>query len=313
MFWHDLDQRLCEHLSTAKREVVLVAPFIKATAFQRLLDAVRPGVRVRTFTRWRVDEVAVGVSDLAVLDFVEAHAGAELHLCDELHAKVFLVDGAAALLGSANITAAALGLSAKPNFEVLQATRVAPGTARLFLAELEGRSRLATRAEAETLRAEAEALGARLPREAVTPPDAQGEGGAIQKQSWFPSFRSPDRLYALAVDDDWMLKAASGEPALQDLVALTPPLEAGEAAFDAHVRAVLLASPLVASLEAFLVAPQRFGALTDWLRTILPEASHEGRQSAGQTLIRWLTYFSPDRFEVDVPGTYSEVLRLRRS
>lgn len=310
MFWRVLDQRVCEHLSAAKREVVLVAPFIKATAFKRLLDAVRPEVGIRTFTRWRVDEVAAGVSDLSVLDLVEAHGGAELHLCDELHAKVFLVDRAAALVGSANITSAALGLSSRPNLEVLQASALAPGTARLFVAELEDRSRPATRAEAEAIRAAVEMLGPKPPN-AASPPDAQDEGDAAEAPSWFPAFRSPDRLYALAVDEDWLRRAGSGEPALRDLVALAPPLDAGEAAFDAHVRAVLLGSSLVASLEAFLVAPQRFGALTDWLRTVLPEADHEGRQAAGQTLIRWLTYFAPDRFDVGVPGAYSEVLRLR--
>lgn len=312
MFWQNLDQRVCDHLATARREVVLVAPFIKAPAFSRLLYAVADGVHVRTFTRWRVEEVAAGVSDLEILDLVEARPEVELHLCDELHAKIFLVDGAAALLGSANITAAALGLSARPNLELLQATDLSIGTARLFLADLEGRSRVATRAEADKIRARAAALRDKLPLEAPDPPDAQGEGRGLDAKSWFPAFRSPDRLYGLARDDEWMQRATAGDPALRDLLALAPPLEAGEAAFDSYVRDALLRLPLVAALQMLLVQPQRFGAVTDWLRTALPEATHEDRQAAGQTLIRWLTYFAPDRFEVGVPGTYSEVLRLRQ-
>jgi hypothetical protein len=311
VFWRDLDQRISEHLSAATQDAVLVAPFIKASALKRLLAAIPIGVQVRTFTRWRVDEVAAGVSDLEVLDLLEARAGAELHLCDELHAKIYLVDGVAALLGSANISAAALGISARPNLEILQASTLSAGTARLFVAELEGRSRRATRIEADNIRARAEDLSRKLPIEVPTPPDAQGEGGATVPSAWFPAFRSPDRLYGLARDGDWMRLAAPTEPALRDLVALAPPLQAGEAAFDAYVRGTLLQSSLASALTGFLAEPQRFGAVAEWLRTILPEATHEERQAAGQTLIRWLTYFAPDRFEVGVPGAYSEVLRLR--
>ncbi|BBE74917.1 phospholipase D family protein [Oharaeibacter diazotrophicus] len=311
MFWRELDQRICEHLSGAKDEVVLVAPFIKAPVFLRLLTALRPGVIVRTFTRWRVDEVAAGVSDLEVLDVSEARGRASVYLCDELHAKIFLVDNGSALIGSVNITAAALGLSSRPNFEIMHPIAVFPSTVRLFMADLEGRSRRATRLEAENIRARADALHSKLPLEALAPPDAQGEGGAEAASSWFPTFRSPDRLYGLALDVDWMKKATLEEPALRDLIALAPPLDSGEPTFDAHVRGVLLNSSVVAALEAFLTKPQRFGALTDWLRTILPDAVHEERQTAGQTLIRWLLYFAPDRFEVGVPGSYSEVLKLR--
>lgn len=311
MFWRNLDRRVCDHLAAAGDEVVLIAPFIKASALERLLAAIPPGVPLRVFTRWRVDEVVAGVSDLEAFDLVEAWPGAALHLCDELHAKVYLVDGQTALVGSANITAAGLGLSTRPNFEVLQAVTVSRGTAALFIADLDARSRLATRQEAETIRALAEALRAKLPLEAPAPPDAQGQIQLATNRFWFPIFRSPDRLFGLSQDGDWMAHATSNEPAFRDLIALSPPLDAGERVFDAHVRVALTNAPVVRALEALLAEPQRFGSITDWLRGVLPDATHEERQSACQTLIRWVTYFASDRFEVDVPGAYSEVLRLR--
>jgi hypothetical protein len=108
-----------------------------------------------------------------------------------------------------------------------------------------------------------------------------------------------------------MKHATPKESALRDLIALAPPLDEGEAAFDLYVRSAMMRSPIIQALEGFLAEPQRFGAVTDWLRSFLPDASHQERQAAGQTLIRWLTYFAPDRFEVGVPGAYSEVLRLK--
>lgn len=55
---------LIAHLATARRGVLLCAPFIKAAVAKRLLSVIPPGVPVEIYTRWHVEEVAAGVSDL---------------------------------------------------------------------------------------------------------------------------------------------------------------------------------------------------------------------------------------------------------
>lgn len=39
--------------------------------------------------------------------------------------------------------------------------------------------------------------------------------------------------------------------------------------------------------------------------------SHAERQTAAQTLIRWIIYFDPERYQIGTPGSYSETLSLR--
>lgn len=309
MFWRDLDGQVRRLLAGAERRAVVAAPFIKADALQRVLHAVPAGAGLTVYTRWRVDEVAAGVSDPQILEAVEARGG-EVWLCDELHAKVFVADDRA-LVGSANVTAAALGLSRRPNLELLQPVNSSEVVVELFLAELRMRSRRATAAEAEAVLAKAAELAAAAPAELMATPDAD-EAQAVEARPWFPGFRSPDRLYGLATDPDWVRQAKPSDPALQDLLALQVDASDGEAAFDAAVRGRLRAAEVVRNLDGLLAEPQRFGALTDWLRTVMPEADHRQRQEAGQTLIRWLTYFDPERYEVGTPGAYSEVLSRRR-
>src|SRR4051812_35805335 len=101
----------------ARSTLVLCAPFAKCSVIARALAEVEGDVRVELFTRWRPEEVAAGVSDTAVLDLVVAHGGA-VYLCDRLHAKFYRCE-TKALVGSANLTATALGWVEQPNLELL--------------------------------------------------------------------------------------------------------------------------------------------------------------------------------------------------
>src|SRR4051812_46006665 len=102
--------------SNARDELVLVAPFIKQAVLMRLLDATASSVAVRVVTRWSPQEIKSGVSDLEVWDVINARSGAVLLLRADLHAKYYRAD-MSCLVGSANLTHAALGLATVPNLE----------------------------------------------------------------------------------------------------------------------------------------------------------------------------------------------------
>ena len=309
MFWRNLDARVGELVRGAEREVLLVAPFITRAAFQTVLERIPSTVRVQVYTRWRVEEIAAGVSDPSILELLTARGDEDLRLCDELHVKLFVADGCRALVGSANITGAALGLSPRPNLELLHAVPFGSPASSLFLKYLKHRSRAATADEAADLIAKAEAFRKTMPPDAPLAPDAQGTAQSLST-TWIPAFRSPDRLYRVAIDAEWLAQAGPSDPALRDLLTLQPTLDSGQAAFNESIRAALRAAPLLQALDAFLVSPQRFGALSQWLSQDFPDLSHSERQTAAQTLIRWITYFDPDRYKIGTPGRYSEILSL---
>jgi PLD-like domain len=309
ILWRGLAPRLQSFLAGATSSVVLAVPFIKVAPFERLIDAIHAQVRVDVFTRWLPDEIAAGVSDLAVFDVVKAR-GACLHLVDDLHAKLFVVDNREILMGSANVTAAALGLSPRPNVELVASITPTPQELALFLAELRMRSRLATEEEMVQVLAAAE----HCRREPYTEAGME-EAAEIShppSSAWLPVFRSPDRLYGLYSDPEYLFQAKPVDAALCDMLRLATPAGLTEAAFNGHAQQALRANPLVIALDEFTSEPRRFGAVSAWLADAMPESDYRARQAAAQVLIRWLTYFDAERYWIDTPN-YSEILKRRFS
>lgn len=307
MLWRGIDEAARNLLGGATASALVVAPFIKEAAIIGLLEAVGPGIRLEVYTRWRDDEVASGVSDTAVLDVVRARGGT-LGLIDELHAKVVAADLARCLVGSANVTAAGLGTGSQPNLEVMHRVDDAPGSLALFAAELRARARGAT--EEERLAVEGRAAVLRDAPVVVRPPKTDAPAKDRRPAPWLPRFRSPDRLFRLYSDVEWLVSAKPGDPALADLLHLGIPGDLGREAFTAQVRHALLASAGARLFDRLLDEPRRFGALSGALAEIMPGSAHAQRQAAAQTLVRWLMCFAPDLYRIDTPN-YSEVLSKR--
>lgn len=303
MFWCDLDQHAERTIASAKRFVVLVAPYTKLAIVERLLDHVGSAVEIHLYTRWRVEDVASGVTDTSVLGPVLARGG-KVWLIDDLHAKLIVSDGIRGLVGSANLTAAGLGIARLPNFEIMTEVSDAAALGSVLLA-LRARARPATAEEAESIESAAEALASQF--SPVAQPDAQQPLVPPPSSVWAPNFRSPDRLYSLYADAEWALTVAPDAPALIDLVALGVPSGLDRPSFDSHVGSAMLATPLVQALDLLLEDSQRFGAVDAFMANILPGQSRGDERRRTQTLIRWLRHFTPDRYGMATPN-YSEVL-----
>ena len=149
------------------------------------------------------------------------------------------------------------------------------------------------------------------PPEDDTPVDAEGSEASMRaSRFWLPSLRQPAELYLAysgRLDD---LTPAGREAALRDLAALDPPAGLPAPAFTAVIAASLLQMPVIARIDEFTAASQRFGAVRDLIAGETGLAGHEAG-AAWQTTMRWLLYFLPDRYRRTVPS-YSEVfVRVR--
>jgi hypothetical protein len=183
-----------------------------------------------------------------------------------------------------------------------------PQELALFLAELRMRSRVATEEEMAQVLAAAE----HRRREPYAEAGVE-EGGEISHSPaspWLPRFRSPDRLYGLYSDPEYLFQAKPVDAALCDMLLVAPPAGLTEAAFNEHARQALRANPVVIALDDFTCEPRRFGAVSAWLGDAMPGSDYRARQTAAQVLIRWLTYFDAERYWIDTPS-YSEILHRR--
>ena len=97
--------------------LVLAAPYIKSDALSRALENIDPSAYLICITRWKAQDILTGASDLECRTVVKERGGA-FRIHPSLHAKYYR-GGDAVLIGSANLTNAAMGWGKKPNLEVL--------------------------------------------------------------------------------------------------------------------------------------------------------------------------------------------------
>jgi hypothetical protein len=124
---------------------------------------------------------------------------------------------------------------------------------------------------------------------------------------WLPRLRDPNVLYKAYLGDFDRLTVASRNAALSDLQLLNVPSGLSKHAFTAYVGAVLLQIPLISKLDRLLISPQRFGAVSQFIRMHMSQEDLSfDADRAWQTLMRWLLYFLPHRYGVRQPN-HSEV------
>lgn len=294
---------LARHVSRAKNQLTLVAPFIKTNALERLLGGLSASVELTVITRWKADEIVAGVSDLSVLDFVRNRGNARLLLHTSVHAKVFLIEDAACI-GSANVTDAALGFSTRPNAEAVTMIYPAPNSVFLFLARLERESIVAT----EELRRRFEEATKVVPPPWETPTVEMHGAPPRASNGPFPRFRNPERLYSAYLSVTGFSDSDIRASIFDDLVELNLTEGLDEPSFCRQVGAFLLATPLITDFDQFVLTPRYFGAMADWLKGqgVLTNRGQEERKRYLQTLVRWLRYFLPGRYRLEEPN-YSEL------
>ncbi|MHB8804602.1 MAG: phospholipase D family protein [Coriobacteriia bacterium] len=289
-----------ELASSAIDQLMLVAPFVKVGALARCLELARPGVRVEVFTRWRLEEIVAGVSDLAVYELLRETPNATLYLNHRLHAKVYRCTQRC-LIGSANLTARALGWASLPNLELLVECPVDDPRLIAFESTLRDEavrvdddlySRMTLLVDG--YRGEAPAsIAAEEPEAWVTTADSQLSG----RPMWVPATRQPEDLLLAYSGRSTELSLQGREAARRDLEALSIPDNLGPDAFRQAVAISLLQTPVASMVDRLLSeGPQRFGAVVNELRRSLV-LDRETAQATWQTLMRWLLYFVPGRYE----------------
>jgi hypothetical protein len=318
MRWTQHGYELERLAAQAQHCAVLVAPFIKTRALVQVIKSLAPEIPIKCVTRWRLDELACGVSDLGVWDVLAERGNAAVVLVKELHAKYFRFDNAV-VIGSCNLTGAAMGYSAHANLE-LSLTIEASEVTRAFEASL---NEIGIVADHETyqhikqLLADmpvpsfvANVTGSSLEcsKQLFEAVDVNGsEIGVPDRYRWLPSCRTPDELFNAYRGRAEELTQGVRAAAISDLTYLDVPIGLDAPAFRAFVSAALLISPSIGKIAAFARTPRRFGEMRNFVAN-----TSDARQptEAWQTTMRWLLHYFPERFEMH-EANFSEVFYSR--
>jgi len=278
----------------ATADLLLVAPYIKVGALERVLNACPPACAVRVVTRWRAEELAQGVSDIGIWPILKERR-AELFLHPRLHAKYYAA-GQEVLIGSANLTQIALGWIANANLEILAESK------RCQFSEFE-----------QSLCASLVPVDDRLyelflEKLAVFPPSAPAIPFPVPEldqksfEQWRPALRHPEDLFLAYSGEIERLTSASRQAAVEDLAILDIGSGLDRAQFDSAICLMLRQHPEIIAIDALAVEPQRFGAF----RSLLTRRGARNGGYAWQTWMRWLLYFFPDSYRMQ-EAAYSEI------
>ncbi len=306
-------EKLCTH---AQEEVLLAAPYVKAKTLKVLLGAIPTHVPLRCITRWKPEEIMAGVSDLEIWTLIKERPHSSLWLRPDLHAKYYRADEQC-LVGSANLTAKALGWSSSPNLELLVPLPAREPHLEVFEAELLRGCIQVNEGLYQQILKTVQLLEKESFQGNILAVDYLGEVSdllteepsleSISPESWLPTLRNPEELY-LAYSGQWdRLTTVARETATEDLRYLSIVPNLPQKAFKAYIGTILLQQPLIRKVDTFVETSQRFGAVRDFLAA-LPCATHPDFHAsrAWQTLMRWLLYFLPDRYGLSVPN-HSEI------
>lgn len=284
---------LLTHVSAAKSEVVLIAPFIKRAALEACMDVIHPEVEVRVFTRWDPAEVAAGVSDPEIIQIPGLEEAVEL--VPNLHAKAYIADEVA-LIGSANLTERALGMGRVPaNLELLIETRVDSPELIALLRDVESTGRAANANYAAAVRERAGMFS-----------DEASAGELARDSRFFPTAREPSRL--LAIYNGASRTSPADVDAEADLIRLAVPPRLSDEDFHEFVAAVLRHQPDLAPLYGN--GPLNSSVLRRVLVDDLDVAPEEADRRV-ETLVLWLKYFlgdirtQPSAFDITLGKEFS--------
>ena len=299
-------ERVKALLQTARRRVILCAPFIKAKVLRTVLSVIDPEVPASIVTRWRSAEVAAGVSDLEALEIAKSRSKTELLLLDDLHAKLYVADEHC-LVGSANLTASALGWAKRNNVELLVPASIDDPEIAFLLHQLE-RGELATSEIRDKLRTEAESL------EALEFAEAQSmtNGQENRHLPWLPRCAAPNRLYEIYRNDATRaVTKATRNDGLADLRDIHVPDSLSLPDFIQSVRKSLLLMP--AFSEIIDQVPK---GLTDTVAQSLilrvrPDFDKNDASQQWRIVRDWIAAFFQDDIEV-APESFVTRLKPRQ-
>lgn len=277
-------------VADAHSEVLLIAPFIRSDALRALLRRRRPDVSTTIVTRWRIADLVAGASDLKVLD-VARDFDARVLLRHDLHAKIYVGD-AHCLVGSANLTATALGLRSPANLELLiDADRSNQVIVSFLESVMEGCVEAT-----EELRDDMSRLLARLEELDLSPAydvDGRFSMDYVVPVNWLPRSMNPAELFSVYRGEIQDVPSAALPTMRAELLELGVVPGMNELEFRAWIAATIRQVPTISET---LVLLDTIGGVDE--ATVLSIVDRTGADledmSASdflRVLERWLSYF----------------------
>lgn len=102
--------------SSCEKSVLIASAFLKVKALENLLTSIPSTVDIAVVSRWRAQDLVLGVSDTEAYCFCRSR-GIPFGISLDFHGKLYFFDESEIFLGSANLTSRGFSLSKTGNIE----------------------------------------------------------------------------------------------------------------------------------------------------------------------------------------------------
>ena len=290
---------LLRMVSQCKSDLLIIAPYIKAKALDRLLKEMPDNLpSLRCVTRWLPVDIASGVCDLEIFDLLHGMPNAQLFVHPYLHAKYYRADDIC-LVGSANVTYRGLGWAAPSNLELTVEMSVNDGGLAEWEQRLLSDVTPATIEIRDRIAAEASKLKSALLSDFVSPEVTIPTTSHLSPGFWLPTCTVPDRLWDVYKGQaEAIMVTSSYNAARADLVALSPPENLSHENFMQYMAGMLLKMPLVEEIDQLASAGLSDARAHDLLAEKLPPEHPMSADiaAAWEILKEWLTLFASHEY-----------------
>jgi hypothetical protein len=298
LFYWNLQENFHKLLENSG-DLFLVSPFTNSSAIEELLRKVPKHEELTLVTRWRMEDIASGVSDVEVYPLIRSFEG-RFFVSNRLHAKYFR-KGNQALVGSSNLTHNGFSLGRIGNIEALVPIDISEEESTTFEAHLLKNSILVDDSMYEKM----SKIQSEFHLEFKEIDDGSNPTSfELGNVFWWPRTRNPEILW------ETYLKAAD-PTAKNDLEHLSLPKGiTDESVFKMMTFAALELHPNLQEVLNFIRdSDRRFGEMRQQLEIIDPKLNDS--TIVWQTLFRWLLFFNPEQFEYFRPN-HSEIIKFRK-
>jgi len=285
-------------LGDARKSVLMVSPFITLQLFEKLLKKIDNDVEVTLITRFRPDEIAKRLNSLDLFGIMRERSRGELRLSYHLHAKYYRADNVA-VLGSGNLTHNGLNTHPRGNHEIMILVDTGFSGISQFEKKISSRSTVPTEEEISDLREVVEGLASiSLNRKLEIVPPLRSR--IDDTPEWIPTCESPSSIFSVYLNELREIDPKIVQDAKVDLAYLSIPNGINENQFKKYVRIVIRQSSLMAAFKIELDKNRRLEKQTgiNMIEKNL-NMNPEEAEKLWFSAINWLTYFFPEKFQLN--------------
>jgi len=290
----------------------LYVPYIKTAILEKLLKDVT--AKVIIITTWKTEDLLSGSSELKLYPFCKSNR-ITLYINNSIHLKIYSGDFDDMILSTSNISER--GLMPDGNYECATLITKLTNKDRLYFAEIKRNSQHVDEKMYLQLlewyeKQEKKPEGEDRFKEIIG--SMKHDDFLISSLPMTRSVEILEEVYmkineGLEADNDKEIR----DSVFHDLANYRIPLKMSREQFRKLLKESFFLHPFIKKIDEFIAPEAYFGRIKEWIQkncTDVPVPSRRELTGNVQVLLEWFEKLGDGKYEVDIPGEYSQ--RIRR-